>query len=219
MIFLYFKAPFGAFKPFQSVEMLATSEFLTYSAAYGLLLSLAGIDSRNPQVKRRYANSCIALGTTRLPRKGRVFQQLHKGTGKEKDKGRKPSIDTFWREMLYDKIEGYIGLEHPELESLVSQGVQEPSTLHYWGLPFLGDNNYFIEKLDVVEPPIQCQWFHRLTQDDKSSGEQLFYLSVWTDYEDSTQSRSSLFRLNQETPNLLDTSSNVWVRLQEYVSA
>lgn len=221
MIFLYFRAPFGAFKPFQSVEMLATTEFLTYSAAYGLLLGLAGIDSRDPQVKRQYANARLALGTMRLPRKGRVFQQLHKYKDKKevpRAKGRKPFIDTYWREFLYDKLEGYIGLEHHELERLVMQGVEEPSTLQYWGLPFMGDNNYFIEKLDIVESPMHCQWFHALTQSNEIFGERLFYLSVWTDYQNSTQSKNSLFYLRQDSSRLLDTASSAWICIQDYVS-
>jgi CRISPR-associated protein Cas5t len=218
MIFLYFRAPFGAFKPFQSVEMLSTAEFITYSAAYGLLLGLAGIDSRNPQVKKQYSAARIALGTMCLPRKGRAFQQLHKYKDKKeipRAKGRKPFIDTYWREFLYDRLEGYIGLEHPELESLVRQGIEEPATLNYWGLPFMGDNNYFIERLDIVETPRQCQWFHQFTQGDEVSGERLFYLSAWTDYQDSTRSKSSLFCLKQQSPRDARTA---WVCLQDYVS-
>ncbi|XWK89470.1 MAG: hypothetical protein U7127_05230 [Phormidium sp.] len=218
MLFIYFKAPFGAFKPFQSVEMLATVEFMTYSAAYGFLLGLAGINSRDPQTKQAYINTRIALGTLKLPRKGRVLQQLHKGKPStenfERAKGRKPYIDVFWREILYDKLEGYIGLDNPELEVLVERGINEPSSLSYWGLPFMGDNNFFVQQLDIVEHPQPCRWFSSIDNGNLPRGERLYYLSVWTDYQDSIRSKSLLFRLDekQETPIGQD---RFWVSIQE----
>jgi CRISPR-associated protein Cas5t len=218
MLFIYFKAPFGAFKPFQSIEMLATVEFMTYSAAYGFLLGLAGINSRDPLVKSAYINTRIALGTFNLPRKGRVLQQLHKGKpgsdNAERVKGRKPKIDVFWRELLYDSLEGYIGLDNPELEPLVIQGINNPQNLDYWGLPFMGDNNFFIERLDIVQETRKCEWFTLLNSNTSPNNQRLYYLSVWTDYQDSRNSKSLLFQLipsKETTP--LDLDSDTWVMI------
>ena len=216
MLFIYFKAPFGAFKPFQSVEMLATVEFMTYSAAYGFLLGLAGINSRDPLVKSAYINTRIALGTFNLPRKGRVLQQLHKGKASiedtERAKGRKPKIDIFWKELLYDGLEGYIGLDNPELEPLITQGINNPQSINYWGLPFMGDNNFFVEKLDIVQEVKECQWFSLLKSSTSPQNQRLYYLSVWTDYQNSTNSKSLLFRLVPFTEaNLLNRNSDIWV--------
>jgi CRISPR-associated protein Cas5t len=216
MLFIYFKAPFGAFKPFQSVEMLATVEFMTYSAAYGFLLGLAGINSRDPLVKSAYINTRIALGTFNLPRKGRVLQQLHKGKASSEDteraKGRKPKIDIFWKELLYDGLEGYIGLDNPELEPLITQGINNPQSINYWGLPFMGDNNFFVEKLDIVQEVKECQWFSLLKSSTSPQNQRLYYLSVWTDYQNSTNSKSLLFRLVPFTEaNLLNRNSDIWV--------
>jgi CRISPR-associated protein Cas5t len=216
MLFIYFKAPFGAFKPFQSVEMLATVEFMTYSAAYGFLLGLAGINSRDPRVKSAYINTRIALGTFNLPRKGRVLQQLHKGKPSGEDteraKGRKPKIDIFWKELLYDGLEGYIGLDNPELEPLITQGINNPQSINYWGLPFMGDNNFFVEKLDIVQEVRECQWFSLLRASVSPQNQRLYYLSVWTDYQNSTNSKSLLFRLvPSPEANLLNRDSDTWV--------
>ncbi len=219
MIYVYFKAPFGTFKPFQSVEMLATAEFLTPSAAYGLLLGLAGIDRIH---KKRFAGARIALGLKQLPRCGRLYQQLHvipqskpQQPGeyerrRELAKGRKLSIRTFWKEVLYD-LEGYIGLDHPELEAMVDQGINQPTEISYWGLPFLGDNNFFVERLEIEKSPSPCCWLRPLAGNESPQGERLFYLPIWTDYENNSSSNSQLFSLTE----MRDEPREAWVSIEE----
>jgi len=148
MIYVYFKAPFGAFRPFQSTELHPTANFITHSAAYGLLLGLGGIDRRR---KQTIADAKLALG---LPysalqlieerdklgsqaapeildtlRQGRAYRQLHKepqsdkqtsAETRERAKGTKPTIDIFRRDFLYG-LEGYVGLDHSNLENLASR--------------------------------------------------------------------------------------------------
>src|SRR5437764_174269 len=149
MLFLYFKAPFGAFRSFQSIEMSMTADFVTHSAAYGLLLGLAGVPRES---KKDYAGARIALGLKgeRLPLHGRAYQQLH-----------------------WVKLEGR---------------VEEPTTLDYWGLPFMGDNNFFVERLEVSDDPSPCRWFSLYQGEPLSRGARLHYLSVWTDYEADNES-------------------------------
>ena len=156
------------------------------------------------------------MGTFNLPRKGRVLQQLHKGKASSEDteraKGRKPKIDIFWKELLYDGLEGYIGLDNPELEPLITQGINNPQSINYWGLPFMGDNNFFVEKLDIVQEVKECQWFSLLKSSTSPQNQRLYYLSVWTDYQNSTNSKSLLFRLVPFTEaNLLNRNSDIWV--------
>src|SRR5947209_6932216 len=105
MRFIYFKAPFGAFRPFKSVELSPTAEFLTYSAAYGLLLGLAGIERRQ---KEDFIGARVAIGCTRLPKLGRTFQQLIQGRRRLGEAGGDFKLRPFWREVLCD-VEGYIG--------------------------------------------------------------------------------------------------------------
>lgn len=234
MLFIHFKAPFGAFRFFQSVEMAVTADFVTHSAAYGLLLGLAGITRDD---KKKYLGARIALGVkgNKLPLRGRVYQQLHwvklegrvsKRKGKpakgetleaawERSKGTKPDIRPYIREFLHG-LEGYIGLdcpEHLELEELVKRGVGQPETLDNWGLPFMGDNNFFIERLKVSQGPSACRWFSPYKGGLLSPGERLHYLSVWTDYESNSRSGSFPFILNDvsEAP-----PQDGWIRIEEF---
>jgi len=226
MLFLYFKAPFGAFRAFQSIEMVATADFVTYSAAYGLLLGLAGI---NRDRKEEFKGARIALGTwkEKLPVRGRSYQQLHwvKTEGRkskakggetlpeafERSKGTKPDIRAVWREYLAG-LQGYIGIDHPKLEELVRQGINDPAGLDCWGLPFLGDNNFFIERLREDPQPNACEWLCKLDDVKPPLGERLFYLSVWTDYKENKRSLSGLFYLSQSATQ---PPKEAWVEIKE----
>lgn len=222
MIYVYFKAPFGAFRPFQSTELHPTANFITHSAAYGFLLGLGGIERRRKHVIEG-ANLALGIPYSALqlleesgtldsraanemldtPRQGRAYRQLHKepqsdkqtsAETRERAKGTKPTIDIFRRDFLYG-LKGYIGLDHSDLENLVKQGINEPETLRYWGLPFMGDNNFFVERIEVVQEVQPCRWFCPFENNKSSRGDRLHYLSVWTDYENSVRSKSLLFSL------------------------
>lgn len=208
MRFIYFKAPFGAFRPLKNVELATTTEFITYSAAYGLLLGLAGIDR---QRKKEFADARIAIGCNRLPRIGRTFQQLIQGKRVMSSDGGNLNLRPFWREVLFD-LEGYIGLDNPSLEELVTEGINEPSTLDYWGLPFMGDNNFFLERIEVCDKPEPCQWFYPFTGNRLQHGGRLHFLSVWTDYETNIHSRGLLFAL---TPYQESPPSDAWIHITE----
>jgi len=217
MLFVYFKAPFGTFKPFQSVELHATADFITYSAAYGLLLGLAGIDRHR---KKEFIGAQIAIGQKHKPLRGRLLQQLHKMPAGslsqemlDRAKGNKPKIDIFRREHLF-RLEGFIGLRDEKLETLVRKGINEPSTLNYWGLPFMGDNNFFVERLDVRDKPAPCCWFYPYDGKSLQVGKQLHYLTVWTDYETNVRSKGMLFALSEEK-DLLNEDDKAWVRVEE----
>ena len=209
MVYLYFKAPFGAFRSFKSIEMSPTAEFITHSAAYGLLLGLAGIDRQH---KQEFVGASIAIGIKRqLPKVGRTYQQLIQGERVLNDKQRWDfKLRPFWREVLVG-VEGYIGLNHPELEDLVHKGVNTPSALSYWGIPFLGDNNFFVERIDTCEQPEPCLWLCPLANGLTPNNRRLLYLTVWTDYADSTRSKSMLFyqeKTDAEPPEA------AWVTIQ-----
>lgn len=209
-LYLCFKAPFGTFKPFQSVEMLATTAFITHSAAYGFLLGLAGI---NRDRKEEFIGAQIAIGMKHTPQRGRTYHQLHvnpqnpKADEIQRAKGTKQRIRPYWREVLIN-LEGYIGLKDERLEPLVRQGVNEPQTLNYWGLPFMGDNNFFLERLDVIPEPEKCQWFCPLEPENVGRDDRYIYLSIWTDYASSETSNSLLFSMR-------DNLDKAWVTIEK----
>lgn len=209
-LYLHFKAPFGAFKPFQSVEMLATTAFVTHSAAYGLLLGLAGVDRDR---KDEFIGAQIAVGMARMPKRGRTYHQLHvipqtpTKDEIERAKGTKQRIRPYWREVLIS-LEGCIGLKDERLESLVRQGVDEPQSLDYWGLPFMGDNNFFLERLDVIPEPEKCQWFCPLEPENVGRDDRYIYLSIWTDYASGEASNSLLFSIRNDL-------NKAWVTIEK----
>src|SRR5436189_4620611 len=69
MLAVYVEAPFAAFRTFTAGWYRPTATFLTPSAAYGLLLNLAGIETRLREEDERHPGSVPAtLTLTELPR-------------------------------------------------------------------------------------------------------------------------------------------------------
>ncbi len=58
MLALYIEAPFAACRTFTAGWYRPSATFLTPSAAYGLLLNLAGIETRLPEQDERHPRSC-----------------------------------------------------------------------------------------------------------------------------------------------------------------
>ncbi len=81
---LYIKAPFAAFRYFQAGVYRPSATFMTHSAAYGLLLNIAGIEMRTGLdqtttdiCKERLPNLRIAVGQLAQPEVNQIYQQMH----------------------------------------------------------------------------------------------------------------------------------------------
>jgi CRISPR-associated protein Cas5t len=223
MLFVYFKAPFGAFKPFHSIELHTTADFLTHSAAYGFLLGLAGLDRHR---KRDFIGAKIAIGQIGKSFRGRALQQLHKMPKQnqgyevmERAKGNKPKIDVFRRDYLC-RLEGFIGLDDERLETQVRKGIDEPTSINYWGLPFMGDNNFFVEKVEIFDcPNKKAKWFVKFDGQVVSTNNKLHYLSVWADTKPNpttdTESNNSNYMLFFVSENMNKPPNEAWVDIEE----
>ena len=86
MLILRLDAPFGAFRTFTAGSFRPTASFITPSAAYGLLLNVAGIEMRYDDGKavatlirsKGLPQVEMALGARgELPKQQSMFQQLH----------------------------------------------------------------------------------------------------------------------------------------------
>jgi len=138
MLCLRVKAPFAAFRTFTAGSYRPTAPFITPSAAYGLVLNIAGIESRyddghapmtltNPGLARVE----IALGAITFPEVQSIYQQLHNypvgamGKGRAKDcKGAKYNIQPVRREFL-SGLDAYICIrENDSLEEHVRAGLR-----------------------------------------------------------------------------------------------
>ena len=180
MLCLYLQAPFGAFRTFMAGSFRPTAEFITPSAAYGLLLNVAGIemrhDGKSPMTLIARAPPLVRLalvGRDRIPgSQHSLYQQLHNypvgSTGKERapsTKGNKYNIVPVRRAVLSD-IRAYICVDGDDgLETDIRHGLAGKTSQNY-GLPFLGDNNFLLDRLEPVEHLSPAYWFRPIRPDD-----------------------------------------------------
>jgi CRISPR-associated protein Cas5t len=226
MLCLYLEAPFAAFRTFTAGSFRPTAEFITPSAAYGLLLNVAGIEMRQHKdqlpmttIKPGLPRFSLALGALRFPQKHTVYQQLHNyPVGAEAGqkykggaKGNKYNITPTRRAFLSD-LKGYICIKAPmELEDGIKNGLNGNSARTY-GLPFLGDNNFLLSKLEPVENPEAAFWFERLlSEPPNSTPSNVTRLTVAIDREDMSGTRSFLFAPTKEPSRTIP--ENAWVEV------
>jgi CRISPR-associated protein Cas5t len=181
-LWLRVRAPFAAFRGFQSGVYRATSPVMPHSTAYGLVLNLASIEMRGPvnglttEILDDLPKLRIAVGLITQPETSSLYQQLHSyrvGTDAAtqklaaKTKGSKYWIIPVRRELLVG-YNGMIGVqtENSDLLEQVRSGLQGKLDSPRYGLPFAGDNNLLIDQIDVeAEPPPTC-WYSRMQPDD-----------------------------------------------------
>jgi len=197
MLRLYVQAPFAACRTFTAGWYRPTATFLTPSAAYGLILNVAGIESRLREeepghdektpgslVRAGLPGVRIALGAPHQPDgdhyprvQQAVYQQLHNypvgSSGKERAasaRGNKHNITPVRREVLTD-LKAVIWLENLDttcdIEDRVRRGLRGEFNSTRYGLPFLGDNSFLLDRLEVCEGTPLVHWFRRI--DAKSS--------------------------------------------------
>ena len=202
----YLQAKFGAFRPFVSGSFRPTAGFITPSAAYGLLLNLAGVDMRRDDGKSVMTlirddppAVRIAIGALVPPRRHAIMQQLHNypiGTsGKEHakaTKGSKYNIIPVKREVL-SNIRAYIRTaENDALDEQIVEGLTGNRPRAY-GLPFLGDNNYLIDRFEPVRHPEAAWWYEAVGEADVGIREGATRLTTHIDRADLSKTRSLLF--------------------------
>ena len=211
MLHLRFKAPFGAFRTFTAGSYRPTAPFVTPSAAYGLILNVAGIESRHDDgqaamtlMKSGLPQVEIALGAITFPETQSIYQQLHNypvgATGKDRaaeTKGAKYNIQPVQREFL-SGLDAYLCLRGNEsLEEQVREGLHHGARSlcegrPRYGIPFLGDNNFMIDVLR--EEPVlgPAFWYRRLTGElGPVTGR--CRLTVWIDRADMTRTVTYLY--------------------------
>jgi len=212
MLCLRLKAPFAAFRTFTAGSYRPTAPFITPSAAYGLVLNVAGIESRfddgrTPMTltKLGLPQVQIALGAISFPEIQSIYQQLHNypvgTTGQEHAeacKGSKYNIQPVRREFL-SGLDAYVCLRgNTGLEEQVRQGLREgerwaPEGRFRYGLPFLGDNNFMIDLMKEELSPGLAHWYSRLTKNNSDLTDRLCRLTVRISRYDMSQTQSLLY--------------------------
>ncbi|KUJ96919.1 MAG: CRISPR-associated protein Cas5t [Desulfonauticus sp.] len=207
MLILYLQAPFATFRTFTAGSFRPTARFITPSAAYGLLLNIAGIEMRYDdgksvmtKIDSGLPECSLALAALEFPGIHSLYQQIHNypvgSSGKERKdmaKGSKYNIFPARRAFL-SGIKAFIALKgNDELEEKVRKGLAGKTERKY-GLPFLGDNNFLIDKLEIITEPKPAHWYIPLKEDDEVEyNEQIDRLTITIDRSEMSKTRSALF--------------------------
>ncbi len=225
MLCLYLQAPFGVFRTFIAGSYRPTAEFITPSAAYGLLLNVAGIEMRDDDeeqpmtlIKQGLPQFRLAVGALTFPAQHSIYQQLHNypvgNSGKEhapNTKGNKYNIKPVRRAFLSD-IQAVLCMDAASsLEQQVLKGLRG-EILRGYGLPFLGDNNFVIDRLEPLEAACPAYWFERLTE-EQSEGmrKHITRMTIVIDRADMSQTQSALFAPTEEPSTQIP--EDAWVEV------
>jgi CRISPR-associated protein Cas5t len=178
-MWLRVRAPFAAFRGFQAGVYRATSPVMPPSTAYGLILNLAGVEMRGPmngvttEIRYGLPRLRIAVGAISTPELSTIYQQLHSypvgASGKELSTwthGAKFWITPVRRELLVG-YDGMIGVQSEDggLLELARKGLRGELDSPRYGLPFAGDNNLLIDRIEFLDEPLPVHWYARIRPD------------------------------------------------------
>ena len=212
-IWLKYRAPFAAFRMFQAGDYRSTWPTIPPSAAWGLVLNLAGIDIRGEErggittIRPDAPPLRLSLGSFADPELAVLLQQLHVypvgNSGEElaeRTHGAKYWIKPIRREFLVD-CAGAIGIEteDADLGKAIAAGLRGDGASRY-GLPFAGDNQLLFDRLEIADAPGRARWW--VQADEPLPGRPAFRLTVAIDRVDSQKTRGGMFTLEQEERDL-----------------
>ncbi len=173
-LWLHVHAPFAAYLTLRSGTYRDTMPIMPPSAAYGLILNLAGIEMRGslrepitpiradlPPLKLAFGRVAGSFSGVSV-----LLQNMHNYpvgvTGKErkaKAHGTKHWIEPTYREIIVN-LDMMLGVKaEPELISLVRSGLTGEDDRPRHGFPFAGDNNFLFDRIDCLNEPLPSHWF------------------------------------------------------------
>lgn len=226
-LWLRVKAPFAAYRWMQAGVYRATSPTMPPSAAYGLLLNLAGIETRDPTpgvttlMRKDLPPLQIAIGDLREkvePEISSLYQQLHSypvgNSGKElapRTRGAKFWIAPVRRELLVG-LDVALGVRAADdtLLARIPRGLRGELPEPRYGLPFAGDNNLLLERLDVLEEAPSARWYTRLGPEDEPARGSC-RLTVSIDRADNSRTRTILFAPLPDPTTIPPEAAWTWV--------
>ena len=231
MLWLDIQAPFAACRPLVAGWFRPTAGFLTHSAVYGLVLNIAGRETRLYEHEEGHDGKTpasltraglprfrIALGLTEgtgPPIVQTIFQQLHNypvggqaGIDPVLAKGRKNNIAPVRRELLCDVRALAVIDAAPSLEADVRLGLAGRMNEGRYGLPFLGDNNFTIDRIEEVEPR-PARWYTLVADRTGRPREGTTRLTVHIDRANMSGTRSALFAPELESSDRPPATASV----------
>lgn len=171
-LFLQFDAPFAAFRWLQAGVYRGTFPVIPPSAAWGLALNLAGIETRGgldevvTPIRSDAPHLDVAVGVVRPGERSTLYQQLHGypvgSSGKElqaRVHGQKYWIAPAKRELLVGLV-CVVGVRGAaSIIDRIPQGLAGRLDVERYGLPFAGDNQFLFSRVDVIEMDERARWF------------------------------------------------------------
>lgn len=209
-MYLRLKAPFASFRPFQSGSFRSTTPVPSPSTLYGLLLNLAGIEQRGDLaapitlIREDLPPLKIAIG---IPEKAKseiaiLSQQLHQYSVGASDKklsektyGAKAWIAPVRREVIVN-LDLVIGVQGEKwLCDRILNGLNGELAEDRYGLPFVGDNNFLIDSIEVFDRLPESQtyrWYSPLGQNVRPRHGSC-RLTLWIDRANNTKTKTEIF--------------------------
>jgi CRISPR-associated protein Cas5t len=222
-MWLRVRAPFAAYRGFQAGVYRSTMPIVPPSAALGLVLNLAGIEMRTgldkptTQIRPDIPHLQLAIGS--VDGSGSevcsLYQQLHSypvgASGKElkaKTHGAKYWIVPVRRELLVG-LDIVIGIREFEgLFDRIRQGLRGELNDRRYGLPFAGDNNFLLDRIDILDQPPPTYWYEQMDIDSEPR-KRSQRLTVGIDRLDNSKTTSYLFAPIASPSN--EPPSNAWI--------
>jgi CRISPR-associated protein Cas5t len=142
--------------------------------------------------------------TARYPRVQTVYQQLHNypvgssgGDRAASTFGNKYNITPVRREMLV-ALRAVVAINgNSELEELIRRGLSGELATPRYGLPFVGDNSFLPDRIEILDHTPQAHWYERVTPDESAIRPRTTRLTIWIDRADLSRTRSELYAPGQ----------------------
>jgi CRISPR-associated protein Cas5t len=150
-----------------------------------------------------------------FPRVHTVYQQLHNypvgASGQERAQsahGNKYNITPVRREFL-SELRAIVALDgNPDLEERVRCGLRGDFNSGRYGLPFLGDNAFLLDRLEERPPVPSAHWYERVTEASGAGPKpRTTRLTILIDRADLSRTTSALFAPTEKsTSEIPDTA-------------
>jgi len=221
-IFLRLDAPVSAWRWLQAGVYRGTFPVIPPSAAWGLVLNLAGIESRGDlsevvtPIRSDAPTLEIAVGVEKPGERSTLYQQLHSypvgNSGselRERAKGNKFWIAPARREVLIGLV-ATVGARGPRaLIERVVDGLAGKLDAPRYGLPFAGDNQFLFSRIDTTSTSPLARWYEPVIA-LASAGKGTTRLTTNIDRRDASRTEVPLFA---PTPGAGLCPDAAWVRV------
>lgn len=219
-VVLRLDAPFAAWRWLQAGVYRGTFPVIPPSAAWGLVLNLAAIETRGSlgevvtPIRSDAPALDIAVGVQRPGERSTLFQQLHSypvGTSgaelKARTFGNKYWIAPAKREVLVGLIAVVAARGARAIIDRVEKGLTGELSEARYGLPFAGDNQFLFSSITIVGPDEPARWYERVRSDEPVH--ETTRLTTNIDRGDASRTEAPLFAPGSTGP----CPAGAWVRI------